>query len=267
MSVYYCKFCNKVSEEKQVLIIGAYKICRHCQKLMVPLGGDEVSLSQDALSQESSQVRLNHLVEAKILKQDSINLTLAECLDKLRSNPKDVEALFCMAKIYYTKNDLKLAKTYLEKALSLKPDYQDALKWQAKLNPDSLKEENIKEVNIDFLLEQVSDLIEDRLYEKAQDLLRICIKKDPSHIESRQALASVCFELGDYKHAIKQLNWLKGMIENKEYAEFNLGVAFYALQEHKRALACFKEAFSVSRDPDLSKQAQAFIDIINKKGA
>ena len=267
MSVYYCKFCNKVSEEKQVLIIGAYKICRHCQKLMVPLGGDEVSLSQDALSQESSQVRLNHLVEAKILKQDSINLTLAECLDKLRSNPKDVDALFCMAKIYYTKNDLKLAKTYLEKALSLKPDYQDALKWQAKLNPDSLKKENIKEVNIDFLLEQVSDLIEDRLYEKAQDFLRLCIKKDPSHIESRQALASVCFELGDYQQAIKQLNWLKGMIENKEYAEFNLGVAFYALQEHKRALACFKEAFSVSRDPDLSKQAQAFIDIINKKGA
>ena len=122
-------------------------------------------------------------------------------------------------------------------------------------------------MNIELLLEQVSDLIEDRLYEKAQDLLKVCIKKNPGHIESRQALASVYFELGHYEQAVKQLNWLKGMIEYKEYAEFNLGVAFYAMQQYKRALACFKEAFSLSRDPALSKQAQAFIDIILKKSA
>ena len=262
MAAYYCKFCRKADANDNVMLIGQFKICRRCRKVLVPIEGDQASISEDVhLANHDVEAKLL-TKEAKIFTQDRINLTLAECLNKLRIDAKNIEALFCMAKIYYTKQDLELAKMYLDKVLLLKPDFQEAIEWQTKLNPELLTKDKLKEANIDMLLERVSDLVEDKRFENAYHILMLCIEKEPNHVESRQALASVCFELGNYVQAVKQLNWLKGILPNKEYAEFNLGVAFYASEHYQRALACFREAFSLSRDPVLSSQAQEFISFI-----
>ena len=268
MAVVYCKSCRVAFSEKRALRIAHFRICPKCKQFMVEIHGDDFELTEASASDLDKGVfnlDLNFpksVRSSHIYAHSSINMTLVEALDHLRHDVKDVSALITLGKIYFSKDDMLLAKVYLEKALAIEPANEEALKWFAKLDPEKAAKDNMDHLNMDDLVQTCMQLYQDRQYEQVESILIRCIAKDSSRIDIREMLASVSFELGNYTQAIKQLNWLKGIGQNLAFIEFNLGVAFYAQKKYDRALACFKESFSKSNDEHLSQQCSEFMNYI-----
>ena len=269
MAVVYCKTCSKACLDSQALKIGPFRVCSKCRKLMMPMRGEEAHISEqvvaDLREHGINPASFKTARSTKIYDASSINLVLAECLDQLRHNPQDVKALVSLAKIYFTKNDLSLAKQYLEKALSVDTNCEEALSLMLKLNPKKAAQVNLENMNVEDVFNECVRLYNDQQFEEAFYILKQCVEKHPLELEFRKLFASVCFELGDFPTAVKHLNVLKGSTQNKAYVEFNLGVVFFAQEKFLRAKACFKEAFSHTKDKELSDQCRQFIEVLEAK--
>ena len=95
------------------------------------------------------------------------------------------------------------------------------------------------------LFERATDLVRDRRYEEALNLLRQVIAQDPSHWNALY-LAGQCYRyLGDYENAIKYLKRAADQKNDEAGIFLALGIALQLNKELESAISALKRAIEI----------------------
>jgi tetratricopeptide (TPR) repeat protein len=126
MTILICLKCNKEIDEKKSLQHQGLPYCPNCKGPLKYLGQELASLSPQEIfnKYDKSGIGKKVPVTGKRVTYENpyVNTMLLELEDVLRYKPNDIKALFSLAKICQSNNDLKKAKELLNKIIGIVPD-------------------------------------------------------------------------------------------------------------------------------------------------
>jgi len=201
-----------------------------------------VLLNVDPAGFENAVIELASVLQ----KEEKIN-AVYDALDALSVQHPDKAVIYFMQSVLaMQKKDITLAKSKIQQALKIQPDWDKALIFEAQIAVFSgdmnkaktlLKEASLKyphNIKISKIYAQVLIKAED--YEAAAEVYQDIISADPKDIESQFALGLVYLQLDQIDQAESIFNKLLEQAEWKYQASFYLGKIEEKRNHAKKAL-------------------------------
>jgi len=178
----------------------------------------------------------------------------------LESDPKNIDAMYWLARAYIEMEKYGPAKKCLEDIIKIKPDEAEALNvlgFISVLSGDNdmgLKYfKRAIEVNPSYQLAWYNlglTYIRRDDPEKAVKYLEKAVELDQTDIDALNLLGISYGVLGEYDKAIKYLNMATKVDENVKEIWFNLGSAYAAIKDFQNAIKCYEKALEIDpKDP------------------
>ena len=125
MSLLVCSRCNQgIDSQKAIAGNGVY-LCPKCKCALSYFGGESVTLSTPLEIEKYDQIHSRDVLSGFLgrkpvsYQNPEINVMILDCLDSLKHNPKNIDALYSLAKLYYAQGDLKRAKEIFQNILEV----------------------------------------------------------------------------------------------------------------------------------------------------
>jgi len=131
MPTYFCRKCNKQINQKDSIEFKNNYFCPVCKNRLSYFGREPCRLSPQQVFDFYDKKMPNAGKAGLTGKQGiyynpEINTMILECQDALKINPKNIKALFTLAKIYQTRKDFPKTVETLLKIVELEPGHKEA---------------------------------------------------------------------------------------------------------------------------------------------
>ena len=174
--------------------------------------------------------------------------------DKL--SPSNTQILYSLGYLYYTKNDVPMAKKYIDTALTADPTNQNALQLR----------QYITQQDSNVVMNKVVAFMNEGNYSESRKLLERILQDNPSDFQSYYYLGHVSYATQKYEDAAR--NFSAAIKNNPEYAlsYYSLGLAYDKLKEFNKSLAAYQQFLQMESDDNKYTQyAKTRVNTIRAK--
>ena len=173
-------------------------------------------------------------------------------------NPYFVDPHYGLALSQFHSNELEPAKASFAAAIDIYPDYVMTDEFEKILAENKGWVDLYARLGWSYYYKG--------LYDKASEMFRVMLEKDPSCESASLGLGSIYYQQGDYKGAIDRLEPLLAGRPQKEEGWFkwsivlnNLGWSYFYAGKYDKAQVYFKEILSLHKDQDIYAEPYAGI--------
>ncbi|MGA0241619.1 MAG: tetratricopeptide repeat protein [Candidatus Marinamargulisbacteria bacterium] len=264
MGVYYCKQCHCATLPETAATDGRHLFCKKCDIPLVNLGSEDSQISiQGHLESQiptGATPTSHHPTPAKHYTMNKKDTVLIDCQAKLNENPRDIQALYTLAKWYYTHNNINAAGAIAKQVISLAPDFSPAHTLLSQLNTpktnDTLPEDvkTLETMGRHYMTKNNLDY--------AMDIFKKILSINSKHTAAQRYLADIYTQKNQFNDAIHILNQLSLQRPDDPVILFNLAVACYNAGDIKRAKSNLNAAKQHSPSSDMLIEINQFISYL-----
>jgi predicted Zn-dependent protease len=261
MGVYYCNQCHCATLPETAATDGRHLFCKKCHIPLVNLGAEEGQISiQGHLESQipTGATPTSHQpTPAKHYTMNKKDTVLIDCQAKLNENPRDIQALYTLAKWHHTHNNINAAGAIAKQVIALAPDFSPAHTLLSQLNAtkghSSLPEriETLEIMGINYIAQNNLN--------QAMKTFKKILSINSKHTAAQRYLADIYTQKNQFDQAIHILNQLSLQHPDDPVILFNLAVACYNAGDINRAKSNLKAAKQHSPSSDMLIEINQFI--------
>jgi tetratricopeptide (TPR) repeat protein len=267
MSLYYCNACKSAFLPEKTITDGQRLFCKKCKTQLSNLGSEAAKVSLEAHLASKNNIGhsdLYHnyqLIQSKSYQQLKKSDVLIDCESRLQRNPLDTGALFTLAKWYYSQGLKEESIAILKQIIKIDNQFLEAHDFLSQLN--SNRNADLLPNDIPTLEEMGITYLNSNNLNQAVEIFEKILILNPKHVAAQRYLADIFTELQQFDKVIHIFNRLSLQFPDDATILFNLAVACYNSKDLNRAKSNLKAARKMSRNPELNKEIEKFLNHLN----
>ncbi len=266
MSLYFCNECKNAFLPEKTITDGTHLFCKKCNIQLINLGSETGKVSLQAhleAQQQTDTSALYHnysLIKSKHYQMPKKDPILLDCESKLKENPINENALFTLAKWYYSRGLNNEAVAIAKQITKINPEFMEAHDFLSQQNT-SRKVDSLPE-NIPTLEDMGINYLNSNNIDQAEAVFKKILEMDSKHPAAQRYMADIFTQKNQFENAIHILNRLSLQFPEDTNILFNLAVACYNANDFSRAKSNLKAAKKLTKDVDYIREINQFLDHI-----
>lgn len=223
------------------------------------------------LAEHKDRAEVFRLVGEGYLSEGNATEALKELLKAEKLYDKDPILQYDLGLAYFAKGELDLAIVHFKKAVTLKPDYSEALnnmgavylrleQWDKAVKCFDRALDNLLYATPHFALSNLGEAYRGKKdFERSIDSYEQALKREPRFFRAHRGLGLTHMAMGNFEAAISCLEKAVQYASRFAPAHYDLGRAHARNHDREKATAAFKKVVELVPDSPLADQARAEI--------